>query len=58
MFERVDCRFTRYGRKIVKKLVKSLAALDVIQERLKRNTGPAKNRCAAENLGITRDDAI
>ena len=43
-FKRVDRRLASYGRKIVKKFVKSLAAFDVIQERLKRNPCPAKNR--------------
>jgi hypothetical protein len=48
--ERVDRRFTRYAREIVEKLVKSLVAFDVIQERLKRNPSPAKNRRTTKNL--------
>jgi hypothetical protein len=56
--KRLDRCLASYGRKIVKKFVKSLAAFDVIQERLKRNPCPAKNRSATQNLRVTRDDAI
>jgi hypothetical protein len=58
LFERVDGRFARYGRKIVKKLVERLSAFDVFQQRLKWNPRPAENRRAAQDLGITRDDAV
>jgi hypothetical protein len=58
VFQRLDRRLASYGRKIVKKFVKSLPAFDVIQQRLKRNPRPPKNRSATQNLGIARDHAI
>jgi hypothetical protein len=55
---RASIAASRYGREIVKKLVKGLSAFDVIQERLKRNPRPAKNGRAAKNLWIARGDTI
>ncbi len=58
MFKRVNCGIPHYGGEIVEKLIQSLSAFEIIQERLKRNASPAKNGRASENLGIARDNGL
>jgi hypothetical protein len=49
-------RISGDGRKIIYKLIQSLPAVDVIQQRLKRYTCPSENRSPSENIRIPDDD--
>src|ERR1700756_4469878 len=55
---------SRYGSlaghsgKIIEELLKALSALQVIQQRLKRNAGPSKNRSSAEDRFVLDNQRI
>jgi len=54
--ERRDCLVASYGRELAKKLVKSLATFEVVEQGLYRNACSDKHRRAAENVRVAVHD--
>jgi hypothetical protein len=56
-FESGDGRFTRDGRKSLKKLFERLSALQVVEERLDGDTGSTKHGSSPKNVRVFCDDS-
>src|ERR1700751_3909361 len=51
VLEGVNCGFASHGWKVIKRVVYSLPAFEIVQQGLKRSACPAKNRCTPEHFG-------
>jgi hypothetical protein len=57
-FQRGHCIGTADAGKLLKKLAESVPRFQIIEKRLKRNTGPTENGFSAEDLRILNDNAF
>ena len=52
-----DGHFTGDGRKALEKVFECFSAFEIVEQRLDRDAGAAKDRSSAEDLGIFDDDS-
>src|SRR6266852_4772147 len=55
LFKRGNRSSARDRRKITEELIKCLAALQIVEQRLKGHASPCENRHSAKNLGVFDD---
>ncbi len=58
MFKSRYCDFPSDGGKIVEELVESLPALQIVKQRLKRDTGSSEHRRPPEHVRVTRNNVV
>jgi hypothetical protein len=56
--ERANGSLVCHGWKVTQKIVKSLTAFQVVEQRLERNACPAEHGSASEHVGIARYDIV
>ncbi len=56
LLKRCNCEFSTNGWKVVKKFLQGVSALDVIDERLDRDTGADEDGGATENVRVRVND--
>jgi hypothetical protein len=58
LLKRRDGKFTRYAWKILQKFIERIAALKIVQQRLKRHASSGKARGASHDLRVTRNGGV